>query len=118
MKKVLRFKRYLFYLLFALFFILVISLLNLIFDFNGFSKLISLLLVSIFTFASGFIKGKNTLCKAYKVGIINGLKIVVFFIILGLIIGCKLTIKSFIYYLIIVFTSILGSVLGKNKKKN
>jgi len=61
--------------------------------------------------------------KSNKKGYLEGLKIgliviIIFFIISYLAFDKGITIKSSIYYLVILATSIIGSMIGINKKKN
>lgn len=66
-------------------------------------------------FISSFISGKKTTKLGYLSGLKLGGLIILFFIILVLLLD-KFNIKSLIYYLILLLTSTLGSMLGNIKK--
>ena len=68
-------------------------------------------------FISSFILGKTSSKKGYMEGTINGTLIILFFLGVNLIFS-KFQIKNILYYFIIFSTSILGSMIGKEKKKN
>lgn len=74
------------------------------------------LIVSIFV--GGFIFGKNSNNKGWLEGLKFGLIIVVILLLFNyLVFNMPFTIKALIYYGTVLATSILGSVLGINKKK-
>ena len=73
-----------------------------------------LLLISIFL--NSFILGKNVKEKGYLEGIKFGL-IIIILLLIPTIIMKQLKIKLIIYYSMIISTSILGSIMGINKKK-
>jgi len=68
-------------------------------------------------FVSGFYLGK----KANKRGFVEGIKIALFFIvfliIINLILKQNFNVKDLIYYLLILISSIFGSMVGINRKK-
>lgn len=96
---------------------IVITLLN---YFNVFSNsIISILkfLVPVVGIAiSGFILGKNSIKKGYIEGLKLGTIIILLFFIINIAID-KFNVRSIIYYLILIFSSILSSMVGINKKK-
>ena len=84
-------------------------------DFSLFSifKLLTIIISFLFF---GFILGKETSKKGYLQGVkYSGLWI--FFLFIITLIIHKFQLKSIIFYIIILFCSILGSILGINKKK-
>jgi len=82
-------------------------------------KFILILLVSISVFSGSFVLGKKTSKKGYiegiKFGLINSLFM---FFISFLAFNNSFTLRSFIYYLILVFVSLLGGVFGINRRKD
>lgn len=82
-------------------------------------KIILILTSAISILVGSFILGKKSDNKGYLEGIKFGLiTIILFFIISFLAFSQKLTISSFIYYLILVITSSIGSMFGINKRTN
>ena len=79
------------------------------------TSILKLIIPIISIFISSFILGKKTTKLGYLSGIKLGLLIIIIFIILVLLLD-KFTIKSLIYYLILLLTSTLGSMLGNIKK--
>ena len=75
----------------------------------------SILIINIFI--SAFILGKCTQKKGYIEGIKYSIVIVFVFCILSLIMGENFNIKMFLYYLIFIITSVLGSMIGISKTK-
>lgn len=81
-------------------------------------KIFLVLLVSISMFISAFILGKNTQEKGYLEGIKLGLILIILMITISYLSSDILpSIKSIIYYLILLLSSIIGSTFGINKKK-
>ncbi len=81
------------------------------------NKALKIITIIINIFISSFILGKNALKKGYLEGIKLSLIIIPLFIIIALITSSKLEIKAILYYIIITITSVLGSMIGINKKK-
>ena len=84
---------------------------------NGIINILKFIFPLIATVTSAFILGKKSKQKGYLEGLKLGAIITVIFFIITIIID-KLNIKSIIYYLIIIFTSILSSMVGINKNNN
>lgn len=81
-------------------------------------KISLVLLVALSIFVSAFILGKNTKEKGYLEGIKFGILIVLIMSIISyLAFDNNITIKSIIYYLILLITSATGSAFGINNKK-
>ena len=74
-----------------------------------------LLLISMFV--SSFMLGTKSKQKGYLEGLKLGGIIVLIFILLVILLD-KFMIKSLIYYAIIMLVSVLGSMLGINRRKN
>ncbi|MGN1378955.1 MAG: hypothetical protein ACI4XR_00945 [Bacilli bacterium] len=88
----------------------------------GVSSYITNLLSFLFNIALFFIlsfkKGKTTNKKGYLEGLINGLILVLCLFIFTLIFFIKnISIYTILYYIILISTSIIASILGKNTKK-
>ncbi len=67
-------------------------------------------------FISGYKVGNNSEKKGYLEGIKIGGLIIMIFVILLLLLN-QFTLKSLLYYFILLLTSVLGSMVGINKKK-
>ena len=107
------------YIISILFFsVIIITILN---YFNIFgNKLVTIFkiisaLVSIFV--GGFIVGKKAKEKGWLEGLKFGIIIItILFLINWIILKQELNIKNFIYYLILITSSILGGMIGISKK--
>ncbi|MDD4036030.1 MAG: TIGR04086 family membrane protein [Bacilli bacterium] len=79
---------------------------------------LKLIIVLITAFSSGILVGKSSIKKGWLEGLKLGISIVVLMILfsyLGL--GKSLAYKNIIYYIIIIITTILGGMIGINRKK-
>ena len=65
---------------------------------------------------SGYIMGSHSKEKGYLSGIKIGVSIILLFL-LFVVLFDKITVKTFIYYIILIFVSIIGSMIGINLKK-
>ena len=115
-------KKYLYSFLIFFGSIILINLLLTIFSYFSLfnSKVISIMyfvLILISLFISSFILGMNSLKKGYLEGLKLGGGIVLIFFLLIIILD-KFMVKSLIYYIILILTSILGSMIGINRKKS
>ncbi len=98
----------------TLLFITVLYYFNIISkDLNHIFMLINLI---INIFISAYILGKNSTKKGYIEGIKHSLIIIILFFIFTLLSREVLSYKVLIYYIIIITSSILGSISGINKK--
>ena len=97
----------------------IIGLFNLMGINISLSKIIILLTnVSIF-FTYGLNKGKNTNKKGLLQGLITGgILILILFIISLIFFHNKFTISTLLYYIALLFMTLIGSTIGKNKKKD
>lgn len=98
---------------------ILMSLLNLL----GISSEITSLIIFIFNiiliFILNFINAKSKEKNGYLEGIILGLTIITILILLKLLFFHKaFSISNIIYYLILLFVSIVGGMIGINKKNN
>lgn len=115
-------KKYQFILKFIIYIIILtafITILNLIFNMKNITHVIILIMMILYFFTTGFKLGQITDNKAYKVGCIRGLiLILVMYIIGGITASFAFTIKKLLYYIILLTSIIFGSIIGINKKKN
>ena len=65
----------------------------------------------------GFYIGKYSKEKGYIEGLKLGIIIIVFMIVFSLVLKSNFNITMFLYYVMIIISSILGSMIGINKKK-
>lgn len=104
--------------LFSLIFILTLLLSIINYLFNTTTPIIKILIPIISIFISSIILGKNTKSKAY----LEGIKFISIYLllitILKFIFVPTLNYKIIIMYLVLIFSSIIGSMLGINLKKN
>ncbi len=110
------FKSYLYLFSLLLILTIFISLLNYLFEKNF--TIIKLIIPAISILVASIILGKKVKEKAY----LEGLKFSLFFIIIAIIFNL-IFIKSFNYktiimYFLLVITSLIGSMIGINLKKN
>lgn len=94
--------------LFSYFNILNVKLIN----------VLKLIVIISSIFIGAFIIGKNSLKKGYLEGIKYGLMFIGIIFIINIIFIKELQLSLIIYYLIILVSSILGSMFGINFKKN
>jgi len=74
-------------------------------------------LISVLTFIFGTFNGKRTSKKGYLEGIKWGLLIDMALFILNIIFYRQFNLTIFLYYFIILVSSIIGSIIGINLKK-
>jgi len=114
-------KRYLKYILTTTLSILILLfLLTIIYYFNLIKpntfNLLKLLIILLTILINSLLLGKESNKKGYLEGIKLGSLIVILIFILTIIFS-KFEFKNLIYYLLILITSTLGSMIGINKKK-
>ena len=85
--------------------------------FNISSNIIKIIIPTISLLVSSFILGKNTKEKAYIEGIKFSLIYIIICTILKLIFKTNFNYKVIIIYILIIFTSIIGSTIGINTQK-
>ena len=96
----------------------VLGLLNLIGISNKGSSVLSIIIMVILFLIFGIIEGMNT----DKKGFIAGFKIGLFLLVLMMLINLTLFqspfgISRLIYYVILIFSSVFGAMIGINRKK-
>lgn len=109
-------KSYIYLITSLIIFTIIFTIIN-YFTTNSLS-IIKILIPIISILISSFILGKNTKSKAYLEGIKFSLIYLIFTTILKLILKISFNYKTFIIYLVIILSSIIGSTIGINTKKN
>lgn len=105
-------------LIFILIYTVVITIISLIFYINkSTNQLLNLISIIMYSLITSIKKGLNIEEKAYKEGLKLGLINITTLYILSFLTGnIKITLKRILYYLIIIIISILGCIIGLNKK--
>ena len=118
MKKI-NYKPILKFILYIIIITSIQSILNLIITIpNTINTFISLILINLYIFINNINIGKTITDKANKTGFINGLTTILTLTTLNIItFNLKINLTTIIYYLIIIFISILGCIIGINKKR-
>lgn len=80
------------------------------------SRIIVIILGAILMLFIGFITGKNSNSKGYLNGLLISVISILILVIISLILKVKLNINSLIYYIVLVVSTTLGSMIGINKK--
>lgn len=80
------------------------------------SKLIIIIIGAILMFIIGIITGRNTNSKGFLKGLLVSVISILILVILSLIFRTPLNINSLIYYIILVISTVFGSIIGINKK--
>ena len=106
------------FIIFILIFTFLLTIFNLIFNINAnILKFIILIGMILYSFIIGIKKGLNTENKAYTVGLKTGaINILILYILGCFMLSFSLPLRKIIYYLIILITTILGCIIGINKK--
>ena len=76
---------------------------------------LEIVIAFISMFIGGFIVGKRSNQKGWLEGLKFGGIFLIFIVILNLILKNDIEIKNIIYYIIILFSTIFGSIIGINK---
>lgn len=95
------------------------TMINLIINIsNTTNQLISVILLSIYIFITNISIGKKVNDKAYLIGLKNGAITILTLLVLSIItFNFTINSKTILFYLIIIFVSILGCIIGINKKR-
>lgn len=119
MKLIKKYKDIIKLIIFIIILTTLLTITNLIFNINStLNSFISLISISLYILITNINIGKNITDKAYKIGFINGLKIILILIILNILtLNFSLSLTTIFYYIILLFISILGSIIGINIKK-
>lgn len=81
-------------------------------------KVISFIYVILTFLVFGFMEGKKALEKGYLTGIKTGLLFIGIMFLISLFNKNFFSFSKIIYYVILLFATILGSMIGINMKKN
>lgn len=102
-------------LLITMFLVTLLNYFNIINE--SFLSILQIVVPAIWLFVGGFLIGRNSSNKGYLEGIKFGLIFVILFLLISLLgIGEKFEVKAIIYYLILISSSMIGSMIGINKK--
>lgn len=111
-------KKYLNVILVSIIFLLltplIFSLFNL-FDIEV-KKIFYLATIIIMSFITGIFLGLNTSNKAYLKGLALGIIMSLIMFLLSLILRSSFSIYTLVYYLIIIISTMMGSIVGITKK--
>ena len=108
-------KSYLYLLITIITLTIILSLINYFIPFNNTICLICILSISMLF--SSIILGKNSKQKAYLEGLKFSGSFLLLITILKILISSEFNYKVIIIYFLTIFTSIIGSMLGINLKK-
>ncbi len=81
------------------------------------SNIIKIIIPIVSMLYSSIILGKNSTKKAYIEGIKFSIIYIIFIFLFSILIKNKIQINIILYYLILILTSMFGSVIGINLKK-
>ena len=81
------------------------------------NKILIIIIGSFLMFIIGIITGRNSNSKGYLKGLLVSVISILLLIIISLIFKISLNINSLIYYIILVISTIFGSMIGINNKK-
>lgn len=102
--------------------IIILSLLFTILEFIkipfNISSIIIIILNFILTFIYAYINAKNSLLQGYKSGFRSGVKIWLMLLIINIITLNSFNFKLLLYYMIIMFISIIAGIISKNKNSS
>lgn len=107
------------YTLIAIFIFLILSTTLYYFNIinNTIYKVTKIIIVLLSIFINSFILGKSANQKGYLEGLKLGTMIIPIFFILTLITSTPLKLRVILYYMIIMISSIFGSMVGISRKK-
>ncbi len=106
------------FLILELLFTFFVSLLNLLGLNSGITTIIIFILNIILFFILSFINASKIKKKGYLEGIIIGLIFIILMVLIKIILfDNTFSISTFIYYLILLLTSLFGGMTGVNKKE-
>lgn len=98
--------------------IVIIPLIFTIFNLFGIStsKIFTIIVSAILMLIIGFITGRSSTSKGYLNGLLLSIICVLLLVIISLIFRFQININSLIYYVIMIFATVMGSMIGINKK--
>ena len=80
------------------------------------NRITIIIIGAILMFIVGIITGRNSNSKGYLKGLLVSTICILLVVIMSLIFKYSLNINSIIYYIILIITTIFGSMIGINKK--
>lgn len=80
------------------------------------SRIIVIIIGSLLMLIVGFITGKSSNSKGYLNGLLISVISILILLLASLIFKIKLNVNSLIYYIVLVVSTTLGSMIGINKK--
>jgi len=80
------------------------------------NKIIVIIIGAILMFIIGLLMGKKSESRGYLNGLLLSVISILILVLLSLIFRFSLNINSLIYYVILILSTVIGSVLGINKK--
>ena len=80
------------------------------------NKIIVIIIGAILMFIIGLLMGKKSESKGYLNGLLLSVISILILVLLSLVFRFSLNINSLIYYVILILSTVIGSVLGINKK--
>lgn len=108
-----------FYAIFLILIIVICSILNLLGVNSTITNLILFIFNTILFFVFGFKNGKLTTSKGYLAGLKIGATFLLLLLIISLFLNKNMfSITSLIYYVILILSSLLGGMMGINKKSD
>lgn len=81
------------------------------------NKISIIIISSILMFIIGIITGRSSNSKGYLKGLLVSMVSILILVLLSLIFKFTLNINTLIYYIILVISTIFGSMIGINRKK-
>lgn len=103
------------FVIFFLFFFVILNYYDMIS--RSTLAIFKIILIILSFFIGGFIMGKSSLKKGWFEGLKIGGVMIILLIIINILFLHSFHLKYLLYYLILISSSILGSIIGINKKK-
>ncbi len=101
-------------------FLVTLIVMTLLYNFNIIGskvlKVFEVLILLLSIFGGGFALGKNVSSKGYLEGIKFSIIVILLILGIGFVFNIDFGIKLFIYYSAIIASSVIGSIIGINKK--
>lgn len=85
---------------------------------NNIYKIVLTFTNSIIIGLLSYFIGKSTKEKGYKEGLVFGVIIIIVLFVLSLILFQNVTLNMLVYYPILLLASVIGAMIGINRKKN
>jgi putative membrane protein (TIGR04086 family) len=112
-------KKYGIFILVEVLLAFIMGLFNLLGMNTSLSKIIIFITNIIIFFGYGYISGKTAHKKGFEDGMIQGLTLISILFVISIIFFHKnLSLGSLLYYLVLLITTIISGIIGKNKKED